>query len=247
MKKHCHILILFFLFLAGKSYSQSFQISPPKLEFKDKQLLITYDFLNKKQSDQFYVWVEMEKKNGESIQPKGLSGDVGANIKSGSNKQIIWTPEKDGVYLNEEVFVELKAEKYVKSFNRGSAMLMSTVVPGLGQTKISHGKPWWVTSVVAYGAVGSGLYFHSTYLKTYDSYLAEEDPAKRSDLYDQSQQQMNVSNALIISGAAIWVANIFWVALIPNKYQPLKYVNLSLDPSNGPYPGTMLLSMRLKF
>jgi hypothetical protein len=247
MKKHLYILFLFFLIPAGKSFSQSFQITPPKLEFKNKQLLISYDFLNKKQSDQFYVWVEVEKKNGESIQPKGLSGDVGANIKSGSNKQIIWIPEKDDIYLNEEVFVELKAEKYEKSFNRGSAMLMSAVVPGLGQTKISHGKPFWVTSIVAYGALGGGLYLHSAYLNTYDSYLAEEDPAKRSDLYDQSQQQMNISNALIISGAAVWVANIFWVALIPNRYQPLKYVNLSFDQSNGPYPGTMLLSMKLKF
>jgi hypothetical protein len=222
-------------------------ISPPKLDFKNKQLLINYDFINKKSSEQFYVWVEMEKKNGESVPLKSLTGDVGANVKSGKNKLIIWTPEKDGVFLNEEVLVELKAEKYVRSFNRGSAMLKSAIFPGLGQTKISKGKPFWIAGVVAYGALAGGFVVHKNYLTTYDSYLIEEDPSKRSDLFKQTQQQMNVSNTLLISGAAIWAANIFWVAVIPNRYQPLKYVDLSLIQPNGPFPGATQLSMKLNF
>ena len=79
----------------------------------------------------------MEKKNGELIKMKGISGDAGDKIKAGKNKQITWVPEKDSVFLNEVVYVEVKAEKYVKSFNKGSMMLLSTAFPGLGQTKIS--------------------------------------------------------------------------------------------------------------
>ena len=61
------ILFLFFLFLVSRSFFQDFLITPPKLEFDGNQLLISYDVINNKQADQFYVWVEMVKKNGEPI------------------------------------------------------------------------------------------------------------------------------------------------------------------------------------
>jgi hypothetical protein len=247
MKKQKLFLLLPFLLLSFKSSSQGFLITPPKLEFDGKQLLISYDVINKNQGDQFYVWVEMEKKNGEPIKMKALSGDVGDNIKGGTNKKITWVPEKDSVFLNEEVFVEVKAEKYIKSFNKGSMMLLSTAMPGLGQTKISKGKPWWLTGVAAYGALAGGFIAHKNSLKTYDSYRMEEDPLKRSDLFNLTQKQMNISNALIVSGAALWVANIFWVAVTPNKYQPLQHVKLSLEKSNGPDNGATLLTLRLNF
>ena len=247
MKILKHFLIFFLLFLTFTSFSQGFQITPPKLVFDGRQLLISYDVVNNNQADQFYVWVEMEKKNGEPIEMKAISGDVGENVKAGKNKKITWVPENDGILLNEEVYVEIKAEKYVKSFNKGSAMLMSTAMPGLGQTKISKGKPWWLTGIVAYGALAGGLVVHSSYLKTYDSYRTEEDPSSRADLLNQAQQQMNLSSVLVVSGAALWAANIFWVALTPNRYQPLQHVKLSLGQSTGPYKGTTLLSLRLNF
>ncbi|MCX6328961.1 MAG: hypothetical protein NTZ85_05520 [Bacteroidia bacterium] len=247
MKKQRLFLSLFFLFLVGKSSSQDFLITPPKLEFNGNQLLISYDVINKNQADLFYIWVEMEKKNGEPIRITALSGDVGEKIKGGKNKKITWVPEKDSIFLNEEVFVDVKAEKYLKSFKKGSMMLMSTAIPGLGQTKISKGKPWWLTGVAAYGALAVGYIEHKNYLKTYDSYKTEEDPLKRADLFAKTGKQMNISNALIISGAALWAANIFWVALTPNKYQPLQHIQVSLDQSTGPNKGATLLTLKLNF
>jgi hypothetical protein len=246
MKPQRLFLILPFLFLPFLSSSQGFQISPPKLEFDGNQLMIFYDVVTNNQADQFYVWIEMEKKNGEPIRMKTLSGDVG-DIKAGKNKMITWVPNKDSVFLDEEVSVEVKAEKYIKSFNKGSAMLMSTAIPGLGQTKISKGKPWWLTGVVVYGALGGGFIVYQNSIKTYDSYRIEEDPSKRVELRNQAQEQMNVSGVLIASGAALWVANIFWVAVTPNKYQPLQHVKLSLDRSTGPDKGATLLTLRLNF
>jgi len=239
-------LILLFLPLSVISFTQGFLITPLKLEFDGKQLQITYDFVNKSESDEFYVWVEMEKKNGEPLRIKALSGDIG-KTKSGKEKKITWTPDKDSVFLDEEVLVEVKAEKYIKSFNKGSMMLLSTVMPGLGQTKINKGKPYWLAGVAAYGAIAGGIVFHQGYVKSYDSYSSEEDPVKRADFLDKAQSQKNLSGVLLVSGAAIWVANIFWVAATPNKYQPLKHVNLSLDQSRGPYKGTTLLSLKVNF
>jgi hypothetical protein len=248
MKKQKLFLILAVLLLFSfKSFAQGFLITPPALEFDGTQLLISYDVINKNQSDQFYVWVEMEKKNGEVIQVKSLTGDVGENIQSGTNKKITWVPAKDNVFLDEEINVEVKAEKYIKSFNKGSAMLMSTALPGLGQTKISKGKPWWITGVVAYGSLAGGLVTHSSFLKSYDSYRSETDPALRSEMLAKTQTQMNFSNILIISGVTLWAANIFWVAITPNRYQPLQNVKLTLDQSTGPFKGAALLSLKVNF
>lgn len=247
MTKQSLFLFLFFLFLVGETYSQSFLITSPKLEFDGTQLIISYDIISKIQSDKFYVWVEIEKKNGEPIHAMTLSGNVGENISPGLMKQITWFLERDSVFLDEDILVEVKAEKYVKSFNRGSVMLMSTVMPGLGQTKINKGKPWWLTGVVTYGTIASGLIVYNSYHKTYDSYVTEEDPSKRDDLFNKAQQQIDISGVLIASGASLWAANIIWVAVIPNRYKPLQHVNLSLDQSNGPFKGTTLLSLRFNF
>jgi hypothetical protein len=246
MKTKKVFLILLFLSLTVISFTQGFLISPLKLEFDGKQLQITYDFVSKSASDEFYVWVEMEKKNGELLRIKALSGDIG-KTQSGKDKKIIWSPDKDSVFLDEEVLVEVKAEKYTRSFNKGSMVLLSAVMPGLGQTKISKGKPYWLAGVAAYGALAGGFVVNQSYVKSYDLYKTEEDPAKRRDLLDKAQSQKNLSGVLIVSGAAIWVANLFWVAATPNKYQPLKHVNLSLNQSRGPLKGTTLLSLKVNF
>jgi hypothetical protein len=244
MKKQELFILFSFLFFPCNSYSQVIQITPPKLEFDGRQLLISYDFIGSGSSDQFYVWLEAERENGEIINMKTLSGDVGTT-RAGKNKQIIWIPASDSIFLNESVSVEVKAEKYEKSFNKSSMMLLSAAMPGLGKTKMSKGKPFWLIGVAAYGTLAGGLILHQNYLKTYDSYRVEEDPLKREELFNKAQKQMNVSGALIVSGVALWVADLFWVAATPNKYKPLKHVNLSLDQPNGPFKGPTLISLRL--
>lgn len=248
MEKQKLFLVLPFFLLPFQSSSQDFQVTKPVLVFDSTRLLISYDLINKNQADLFYIWVEMQKINNEPIRMKALSGDVGDNIKAGKNKKITWIPEKDSVFLNEEVFVEVKAEKYIKSFNKGSMMLLSAAIPGLGQTKISKGKPWWLTGVAAYGALVSGVIVHYKSDQTFSSYQDETaDPLRRADLFNRYNKEMNISNALIVSGAALWGANIIWVALTPDKYQPLQHVKLSLDQSNGIYNRATLLTFRLDF
>jgi hypothetical protein len=242
-----YLFILTLLIISLKSSSQEFLISSPKVEFKGKLLHISYDIINNNQKDLFYVWVEMTKKNGEQITGASFTGDVGEKIQAGTNKMIIWEPEKDAIFLNEEIFVEVKAEKYVKSFNKGSAMLLSVVVPGLGQTIIRKGNPWWLTGVAAYGALAGGYITHKNYVKTYDSYLIEGDLIKRAALYDQSKKQINISNVLFFSGAALWVADLIWVAATPNNFQPMQHIKLKVDQSTGPNKGTPLLTFQLTF
>jgi len=71
--------------------------------------MISYDLASNSQKDLFYVWVEIEKNNGEA----------GEFIRPGSRKNITWVPGSDNIFLNEEIFVEVKAERYVPAFNKG--------------------------------------------------------------------------------------------------------------------------------
>jgi hypothetical protein len=247
MKTQKLLLILSFLLSELVAFSQNPLIPPPKLVFDGNQLIISYDVIDRNKGDQFYVWVEVSKRNGEQIGSKALSGDVGDKINTGLNKKIYWLPAQDSVIIDEEVFVEVKAEKYIKSFNKSAAMLSSVALPGLGQTKISKGKPYWFTGVAAYGAIAGGFIVHSSYVKTYNSYRSEENPTNRVSLLNKAQKQLNLSNALVISGAALWAANIVWVAAIPNKYKPLQHAKLSLNKSTIPGNGTTLLTMSLNF
>jgi hypothetical protein len=246
MKKSIPLLSFLFIIFSSKSYSQDYRISQPKLEFDGRQLVISYDLSSKSLDDKFYVWVEVGKRSGEMINAKSFSGDVG-DVKAGRNKKISWKPEDDSVFLNEEVLVEVKAERYIRSFSKGSALLLSTAVPGLGQTKLSRGKPWWLTGVMAYGALGGGFLVYQNSLKTYDSYKAQTDPSKRTDLLNKSQKQMNTSGALFISGAALWAVNILWVAVTPAKYEPLQHVKISLNQPYGSLKSPALLTLQINF
>jgi hypothetical protein len=247
MNKQELFLSLLLLFISLKISSQSSQIGTPKLDFNGKRLLITYDIINENQSDKFYVWVVIQNKDGQALKMNSISGDFG-DIKSGKDKMITWVPANDSVFLNEEVTVEVKAEKYVKSYNKSSAMLLSVMVPGLGQTKMSGGKPYWIMGVASYGALAGGLLTYSGYKSNYDKYLAEEtDPQKRADYLSQAEKQANISSALFVTAAAIWTTNLLWVAMTPNRYQPLKYKPLTLSPAADPLNGAALLTLRYKF
>jgi hypothetical protein len=238
-------LFLFFI-IADCIYSQEFTITPPRIEFNGTQLLITYDLIGKGNSNPYYVWIEVEKKNGESIKAKNLTGDAG-DVFVGKDRKIIWELERDSVFLNEEVLVEVKAEKYIKAYNKRSAMLMSVVLPGLGQTKASNGKPFWLMGIATYGALAGGLILHSSSEKNYDLYAAEEDPEIRKDLFDQAQKQLDISSGLIISAAALWTTNLIWMATMPNRYLPLKNAKLTVNRMPGTVNRQKLLTLQINF
>ena len=83
-------LLIILILLEGKSFSQGVVITQPKLEVDGDKLLISYDIITENPSDQFFIWLEIGKANGEKIHPRSLSGDIGSNIKPGNKKETIW-------------------------------------------------------------------------------------------------------------------------------------------------------------
>jgi len=222
-------------------------VTDPKLEFDGYKLSITYDLVTKENSDIFYVWVEIKNQAGNPIRAYSFKGEIGDSIKPGTNKRIEWIPEEDAIYLDEDISVEMKSERYEWTFKKGSALFSSVLVPGLGLTKIKNGKPYWLAAIPAYGALAGGLVIHSSYVKTFDAYRSEVDPVERGDLWDKSIKEKNLSIGLIGAAAVIWVADLVWVASTPNKYRPLKHPKLYLNcvPLNG--QNATLLTLKVDF
>lgn len=247
MEKFRYIFLLLGLLTAIAAQSQSARIEPPKLEFDGNKLVIAYDILDGTQADLYYVWVEIEDKNGENLKAKSISGDLG-DIKPGKGKIVSWIPADDSVFLDEEVTVEVNAEKYVREFKKGTAMMKSVLFPGLGQSMMKKGKPYWVMGVAFYGALAGGFVTYSSYKSNYDKYLAEEtDPQTRADLLSKAEKNATMSSALLVTAAVIWTSNLIWAGTTPNRYQPLKYKPLTVQPTADPLNGAALITLRYKF
>jgi len=240
-------LLITFLLLFSKSFSQDVILTKTGLVFDGSQLIISYNIHSKNSNDQFYIWLEIQKINGELIHPKSISGDIGENIKTGNDKQIIWIPEKDSIFLNEKILIEVKAEKYIKTFKKGPVVLKSMILPGWGQSTVYKGKPWYLTGFVIYGTMVSGYLINKKSHNNYDSYKIEENYIKRIDLLETAQEELYLSRALIYSAGAAWAVNVFWVALTQNSFQPLHHTSISLNQLPGSLKYGPLLTLRFNF
>lgn len=247
MKIHNISLCLIFLFLLANSYSQDFTLTKTGLEFDGRQLIISYNIKSGSINDRFFVWLDIEKVNGEIIKPKALFGDIGENVKSGSEKKIIWIPEQDSIFLNENIIVEVKAEKYTKTYNKGPTLFRSMIFPGWGQSKINNKKSWILAGVVIYGVATGGLVTNNRSHNTYDTYKTEEDFLKRNDLFETSQKELKLSRTLIFSAVTAWTVNIFWVVLTPNVHKPLQHTRIYLDQTPGFHGKSLLLTLHYDF
>ncbi len=86
-----------------------FEVTKPDLSLNDNGIQIAYQLLNSSISDTFTVRIEVTKADGKYINAQTLAGDVGEHIPGGSNKMILWDIEADGIFLNEEIFVQVYA------------------------------------------------------------------------------------------------------------------------------------------
>jgi hypothetical protein len=247
MKKQIFLLILILFFLSSKSFSQKFSISEPKLEYDGTKLSIVYDLMANKQSDIFSIWVEMTDPSGKPLRAYTFKGDVGDSISPGSVKKITWVPENDGQFLDEDVTVVVNGERYEKMFNKSSALLTSSVLPGAGLSKIKSNKAWWLATVPVYGAIAGGFIYHSKYNNTYADYKKETDVPTREDLLAKSKKQSNIASACFISAAVIWAADMVWVAASKNRYKPMQHAKLSFNPVLYNQERITMLSIRVDF
>lgn len=108
----CKYLVFLILFLPEVLYCQSkITVTKPRLEVSDENLVISYDILNTKSSDFFIVWIEVTDARGNKINAISVAGDVGNDVKGGKNKRITWSFGNDSIFIDEDLFVQVNAEK----------------------------------------------------------------------------------------------------------------------------------------
>ena len=272
MKIDSFLVIILLLILPYESYSQSqISISAPRLELQGKKLHIIYDLLNSQPKDRFLVWLEITDESGDKIQPNALSGDIGEKISGGIDKIIIWDLEKDGILINEEIFVEVFAERtYVpiiqkdqekinsegtpaesKRFTRSNIVISSVILPGWGQSKTSRGKPYYVLGVVGYGCLGCSVILNRVAIGTYNDYKISLDVDERLSLFDKSVTQDNISEYLAFAAAGIWAANIIWALVTPISSTELSDIemlkNINIQPAYNQKLNCAMVSFSYSF
>ncbi|MBA7522656.1 hypothetical protein ES705_14776 [subsurface metagenome] len=243
---------LFFLlvFLPLLAYSQEqITISKPTLELVGSKLIIEYDISNSDPSDFFIIWIEVSDSHGNKISALSLSGDHGDDVRGGRNKSIIWDLEKDNVLLNEQISIEIKAEKKAvaasspertggepltseRKISRGDIIFSSMLFPGLGQTRNSGGKPYWIMGVAFYGCIAGSVYM------------------SRVDLEESEINQDKISKALGYSAIGIWAINMVWAFAMPveDGNQAYRQVRrIQFNPGYDPVAGNALLTLSYRF
>ena len=101
------VIILFCGLTTG--FGQDVQIETNRLAIVNKKLEIFYEFVKSKKKHRFDVWLEITTVSGKEINARAFSGDIGKNLAGGKDKKIIWDYNADGIVLNEEVDVKVKA------------------------------------------------------------------------------------------------------------------------------------------
>lgn len=105
-------LLCLLLLLPEVLYCQpKITVTKPRLEVTDDNLHISYDILNSKSSEFFIVWIEVTDSKGNKINAVTVTGDVGDNVVGGKNKRITWNFISDSIFIDENLFVEVKVEK----------------------------------------------------------------------------------------------------------------------------------------
>ncbi len=246
------IQTLIFLMISIVMWGQTLtDISSPVLDYNNECLYISYN-INGKSSEIYNVWIEVLNSKGEKINAQALSGNIGPNIKSGNNKTIVWNLTEDNIFLDEAISVKIFAQFTFSQYSKGKLLVLSTVWPGWGQSKLKKGKPYWLIGVAGVGCIAGSYWYNQQSVNSYNQYIDAITISDSDKYYNQAIQQDNTSKILAYSAIGIWTINIIWVALMPNKINSNithRNVKLSINPvyaENNFTSVSLCLSLNIK-
>ena len=173
---------------------------------------------------------------------------MGENEKA-KNQFIAWLDldplaELDSVYISPKiitVFREAKADyqQRIKDLRkaeipitdyRRDAAIRSLIFPGLGQIHAGY-KIKGIAMVSSEALLlGAAIYCQFQYSAVRDDYLAERDPARMQDLYDDSNAYYRARNAAIGLAAGVYLYSLFDALNLPLQRRGSESLTLSLIP-----------------
>jgi hypothetical protein len=216
--------LLAIVLFSGTTMAQSkAKVENVDFNLENENLIITYDIVKSKASQTFNVSVTITTTKGKKIPANALSGDIGPGVHGGDGKKIIWDLNKDNVYIDDEIVVEVfiepetatvqnktKTGETVKRVSVGGALWRSLIFPGWGNHAAKGRGAQWLLGVAGYGCVGSAIYFNNKSYNTYEDYLNSDDYEERNSLYDDAEAYYNNQKIFMLTAATIWVADLIW-------------------------------------
>ena len=265
-RKSAFIITIFLLSNLICCFSQeTLTITKPMLDtvsLKNK-LIITYDILNTKPDERYNVSLQVTDSRGANLNLQTVRGDIGDNIKGGMGKKIIWDYFADNVKEEVEIYIKIIIRKYqagsdsqsivVRSSNitRGSLLLQSVALPGLGLSKLNKNKPYWIMGVAGYGLVASSIIFNSASKSNYNKFLDSYDPQEEDSYYKKYKNQKTFSLVSVVGAATIWITDFIIVLHASSKPGNLSNNNYNkkivLAPGYVATSNALILELKYKF
>lgn len=154
MKTTC----LFLIFLLSTFLLSAQKIANLSFETSGKTIQIRYD-LSGERNDLFKVDAYASQNDGRWEGPlRFVSGDVGENVKPGSNKQIVWEVLKEREKLSGNLRIKLEisimrgCKPFTVTHTAGSvAPVTKTVRYGVVETDLTGSKKCWITQNLGAG------------------------------------------------------------------------------------------------
>jgi hypothetical protein len=253
------------------------EVSKPSLELRDNKLIVHYDIKNFDPEDKFKIWIELTDEEGNTINARSLSGDIGDSIAGGNNKEIAWDFKKDNFNTDTEIFVEVSAEiqsapKIIaaevtpeetdqeetipeetipkEEVKTGKFVLYSALFPGLGFVKMDKSKIHLAKGAAGYACIASAIIFNRMAVSNYNKYLDSYEIETSNDYYSKSVSQDNTSEVFAYAAIGIWAAEIIWVIFESKNYKSSHSTygkGISIEPGYDPYSNTSMICFSYNF
>jgi len=200
------------------------------IEIQQNKAMIHYDIKSSDKGSQHLVHLMFLDEQYNLFTPATLSGDVGTNISSRTNKTIEWDITNDFKLLKSEIRPVIFIDGVSKEFSSTGGpcfTILSFILPGLGDYFVADHrlmtfKPY-LRTLSSLGLIGLGIYagnqrYHAEgyYRNVLDvNYLQGDSPKVYKEVYEEGDLQywlFKGDRELFISlGAAIWLGDIVWV------------------------------------
>ncbi len=247
------------LLLAGGLFAQSkARVENVDFNLVDENLVITYDIAKSKSGETFNVKVNILTTAGKNISAFALTGDIGPGVSGGEGKKIIWDLNKDNVYIDDEISVEVlidpalappmgTPEKSANHVSIGGALLRSAIFPGWGNRYVKGGGAYWLMGIAGYGAVGGAIFMNNKTANTFEDYQASDVASERDQLFEDAQNYQSNQNALMYTAAAIWAIDLIWTGIQAGNANKRAAAKVDVGYYYNPVAKKPMVSITYKF
>lgn len=206
--KLLHIIPLFFISLVQVSlYGQTdLLVSNVNVVQIDKNLIIKYDLFASERTEQVFINMIPLLNNKDTLKAKSVSGDIYRYVQPGNDKTIIWNFKADYPNVSDSVSIEIIAEA-LNLESAGKILLQETLWPGYSTYKQKNKGYYLLIGGVAYSSLIASLYFENEAQRWHKKYSESMEELQRSDLYEKSIVNRQISNTLLVSTLSLFALN----------------------------------------